>query len=197
MSEVGGPKQGLMNIGEEAKPPFAVLPDPSRSSRTARRRLAALAPKHELEPYLEVPGSRHAGPARRSCRSCRRLALPPVRAHRPGAGARHAARIAGAVRARRRRHGQRSSGCSAGWRSRRCRRRRRRRSRPCARLRRRSGAAWRQRPSRTRSRPRYGPARARRGRPAGALRAAGGAARRGRSEAGGRRRLSRRAAARR
>ena len=25
MSEVGGPKQGLMNIGEEAKPPFAVL----------------------------------------------------------------------------------------------------------------------------------------------------------------------------
>ena len=28
MSEVGAPKQGLMNIGEEAKPPFAVLPDP-------------------------------------------------------------------------------------------------------------------------------------------------------------------------
>jgi FdhE protein len=29
VSEVGAPKQGLMNIGEEAKPPFAALPDPS------------------------------------------------------------------------------------------------------------------------------------------------------------------------
>ena len=52
MSEVGGPKLGLMNIGEEAKPPFAVLPDASVLFLTRSRRLAALAPKHELEPYL-------------------------------------------------------------------------------------------------------------------------------------------------
>jgi FdhE protein len=52
MSEVGGPKQGLMNIGEEAKPPFAVLPDPSSLFQNRSKRLAELAPKHELEPYL-------------------------------------------------------------------------------------------------------------------------------------------------
>jgi FdhE protein len=53
MSEVGGPKLGLMNIGEEAKPPFAVLPDTSELFITRSKRLAALAPKHELAPYLE------------------------------------------------------------------------------------------------------------------------------------------------
>jgi len=52
MSEVGGPKVGLMNIGEEAKPPFAVLPDPSSLFLGRSKRLATLAPKHELEPYL-------------------------------------------------------------------------------------------------------------------------------------------------
>jgi FdhE protein len=52
MSEVGGPKVGLMNIGEEAKPPFAVLPDPSQLFLIRSKRFAALAPKHELEPYL-------------------------------------------------------------------------------------------------------------------------------------------------
>jgi FdhE protein len=52
MSEVGGPKVGLMNIGEEAKPPFAVLPDPSALFLGRSKRLATLAPKHELEPYL-------------------------------------------------------------------------------------------------------------------------------------------------
>jgi FdhE protein len=52
MSEVGGPKPGLLNIGEEAKPPFAVLPDASSLFLTRSRRLAALAPNHELEPYL-------------------------------------------------------------------------------------------------------------------------------------------------
>ena len=52
MSEIGAPKQGLMNIGEEAKPPFAVLPDPSSLFLNRSRRLATLAPKHELEPYL-------------------------------------------------------------------------------------------------------------------------------------------------
>jgi FdhE protein len=41
-----------MNIGEEAKPPFAVLPDPSSLFLNRAKRFAALAPKHELEPYL-------------------------------------------------------------------------------------------------------------------------------------------------
>jgi len=53
MSEVGGPKQGLMNIGEEAKPPFAVLPDPVFLFLNRSKRFAALAPQHELQPYLE------------------------------------------------------------------------------------------------------------------------------------------------
>jgi FdhE protein len=52
MSEVGGPKPGLMNIGEEAKPPFAVLPDPASLFLSRSNRLAALAPGHELGPYL-------------------------------------------------------------------------------------------------------------------------------------------------
>jgi len=52
VSEVGAPKQGLMNIGEEAKPPFAVLPDPSSLFLARSKRLAALAPGHELGPYL-------------------------------------------------------------------------------------------------------------------------------------------------
>lgn len=53
MSEVGGPKQGLMNIGEEAKPPFAVLPDPVLVFLGRSKRFAAVAPGHELQPYLE------------------------------------------------------------------------------------------------------------------------------------------------
>ncbi len=53
MSEVGAPKQGLMNIGEEAKPPFAVLPDLSLLFAARSQRFAALAPGHELQPYLE------------------------------------------------------------------------------------------------------------------------------------------------
>src|SRR5262245_31302516 len=53
MSEIGGPKPGLMNIGEEAKPPFAVLPDASSLFLTRSNRFAALAPQHELAPYLE------------------------------------------------------------------------------------------------------------------------------------------------
>jgi FdhE protein len=52
MTEIGGPKPGLMNIGEEAKPPYAVLPDASSLFQARAQRLAALAPQHELEPYL-------------------------------------------------------------------------------------------------------------------------------------------------
>jgi len=57
MSEVGGPKVGLMNIGEEAKPPFAVLPDPVSVFLNRSKRFAALAPGHELEPYLQFLAS--------------------------------------------------------------------------------------------------------------------------------------------
>jgi FdhE protein len=52
VSEIGAPKQGLLNIGEEAKPPFAVLPDPESLFIIRSTRLAALAPGHQLEPYL-------------------------------------------------------------------------------------------------------------------------------------------------
>jgi FdhE protein len=42
-----------MNIGDEAKPPFAVLPDPSAVFADRARRFRALASGNELEPYLE------------------------------------------------------------------------------------------------------------------------------------------------
>lgn len=53
MSDTGALKQGLTNIGEEAKPPFAVLPDLSNIFRVRSQRFAALAPGHQLQPYLE------------------------------------------------------------------------------------------------------------------------------------------------
>jgi FdhE protein len=53
VSEIGASKQGLMNIGDEAKPPFAVLPVQSSLFLARSKRLAALAPKNELEPYLK------------------------------------------------------------------------------------------------------------------------------------------------
>jgi len=52
MSDIGAGKVGLMNIGEEAKPPFAILPEPSTLFETRSKRFAALAPGHQLEPYL-------------------------------------------------------------------------------------------------------------------------------------------------
>jgi FdhE protein len=41
-----------MNIGEEATPPFAVLPDPFALFLARSMRFEALAPQNELEPYL-------------------------------------------------------------------------------------------------------------------------------------------------
>jgi FdhE protein len=41
-----------MNIGEEAKPPFAVLPDPVSLFINRSKRLGKLASQHELAPYL-------------------------------------------------------------------------------------------------------------------------------------------------
>ncbi|MDX2203198.1 MAG: formate dehydrogenase accessory protein FdhE [Hyphomicrobiaceae bacterium] len=52
MSDTGAAKGGLTNIGEEAKPPFAVLPDPSSLFLKRSQRFAELAPGHDLEPYL-------------------------------------------------------------------------------------------------------------------------------------------------
>jgi FdhE protein len=52
MSDAGGLKPGTI-LGEEAKPAFAVLPDPSSLFQSRSRRFAALAPKHELEAYLQ------------------------------------------------------------------------------------------------------------------------------------------------
>jgi FdhE protein len=51
MSEVGGPRPGTV-LGDVAKPVFAVLPDPASLFLGRSKRLEALAPKHELEPYL-------------------------------------------------------------------------------------------------------------------------------------------------
>jgi FdhE protein len=43
-----------MDIGEVADPPFAVLPDPGRVFLARSERFAALAPGHDLEPYLRL-----------------------------------------------------------------------------------------------------------------------------------------------
>ncbi|MGO9171393.1 MAG: formate dehydrogenase accessory protein FdhE [Rhodomicrobium sp.] len=63
MSGLGAP-QGLTNIGEEAKPPFAVLPDPSTLFLNRSKRLRILAPGHILESYLnfaaDVTEAQHA-----------------------------------------------------------------------------------------------------------------------------------------
>ncbi len=53
MTDIGAAKSGLMNIGEEAKPPYVVLPDPSTLFQKRARRLAVLAEGGgELAGYL-------------------------------------------------------------------------------------------------------------------------------------------------
>jgi FdhE protein len=55
MAAIGGPRSVVKSgtiLGEVAKPPFAVLPNPSLLFQSRSRRLAALAPAHKLEPYL-------------------------------------------------------------------------------------------------------------------------------------------------
>lgn len=47
-----GVTPGLMNIGEEAKPAYTVLPDPISLFRNRSARLRSLAPEHPLESYL-------------------------------------------------------------------------------------------------------------------------------------------------
>jgi FdhE protein len=51
MTEVESP-YGPRNIGKESKPPFAVLPDPSKLFLARSKRLLELAPGHTLEAYL-------------------------------------------------------------------------------------------------------------------------------------------------
>ena len=115
MTEVGAPGTGLMNIGEVAKPPFAVLPDPSTLFLDPRRSgLRALAPGHELEPYLRFladltraqheiaggPAARRAAAARAHRRRRCEHGMPPI--------SRAAVRAGRGVRSRR------STGCSPG-----------------------------------------------------------------------------------
>jgi FdhE protein len=47
-----GAQQSAVNIGAEAEPPFAVLPDPSTLFLNRSKRLRELAPGHILEAYL-------------------------------------------------------------------------------------------------------------------------------------------------
>lgn len=54
MSEPAGPRPGLMNIGEEAKPPTIVLPDPEMVFLNRAKRLDMLAPNHTIEPFLRL-----------------------------------------------------------------------------------------------------------------------------------------------
>jgi|SoiMethySBSTD1v2_1073268.scaffolds.fasta_scaffold1079578_2 FdhE protein len=51
MSDVIGLRPGSM-LGEAAKPPFAVLPDPAAPFINRSMRLTTLAPAHDLAPYL-------------------------------------------------------------------------------------------------------------------------------------------------
>ena len=70
--------RGLTNIGEEAKPPFAVLPDPSSLFLKRSERLRTLAPGHILESYLnfaaDVTEAQHASQA-----TLPAAVLPPAR----------------------------------------------------------------------------------------------------------------------
>jgi hypothetical protein len=50
MSKTSDPRTGAI-LGDEAKPPFAVLLDPSSLILNRARRFATLAPTHELGPH--------------------------------------------------------------------------------------------------------------------------------------------------
>ena len=56
MTQIGAPTHDPINIGDEAAPPFAVLPVPSELFRRRARRLNALASGHEIGGYLEFVG---------------------------------------------------------------------------------------------------------------------------------------------
>lgn len=52
MSDVGSPQFPPVEIGRESRPPRVVLPDPARLYAGRAARFRALAPGHQLEPYL-------------------------------------------------------------------------------------------------------------------------------------------------
>jgi len=52
MAKGGNPLHDSVPIGEEAKPPFAILPDPAAMFAARAARFRALADGHELGPYL-------------------------------------------------------------------------------------------------------------------------------------------------
>lgn len=54
MSDVRSGPFGPLNVGEIAKPPFAVLPTPSTLFEVRAERFKALAPGHQLEGYLTL-----------------------------------------------------------------------------------------------------------------------------------------------
>lgn len=54
MTEPTAPRPGLMNIGEEAKPPFVVLPDARMVFLNRAKRLESLASDSPAEPFLKL-----------------------------------------------------------------------------------------------------------------------------------------------
>lgn len=54
MSETAGPRPGLMNVGEEAKPPSVVLPDARMVFLNRAKRLESLAAGSTIEPFLKL-----------------------------------------------------------------------------------------------------------------------------------------------
>lgn len=54
MSEPAGPRPGLMNIGDEAKPPSIVLPDARMVFLNRAKRLESLAGASTIEPFLKL-----------------------------------------------------------------------------------------------------------------------------------------------
>ena len=52
MTQVGAPRHDPIPIGEVASPPFARRPDPTNLFAQRAQRLRALAPDHDLKPYL-------------------------------------------------------------------------------------------------------------------------------------------------
>src|SRR6476646_1572171 len=56
MTQTGAPPHAPITIGDEAAPPFAVLPVPSELFQLRARRLNALANGHEIGGYLEFIG---------------------------------------------------------------------------------------------------------------------------------------------
>jgi len=54
MTQIGAPRPDTIPIGEEAKPPFVVLPDPASLFERRARRFKELATGHELGPYLHM-----------------------------------------------------------------------------------------------------------------------------------------------